>query len=226
METIVVLSEKNWNTRTLKVLEKSLPDYNWVLIKSKDDFTYSNLERHNPRYVFIPHWSYIIPKKIFEKFECILFHMTDLPYGRGGSPLQNLITRGFDRTMISALRVVEELDAGPIYLKQPLSLLGTAEEIFMRANKIIEQMIVTIISNNLLSVEQQGTPEVFKRRTPEMSSINEINELGKMFDHIRMLDAEGYPKAYFVTDHFKFEITRASLKANETILADVRIIKK
>ncbi len=27
------------------------------------------------------------------KFECVCFHMTDVPYGRGGSPLQNLIIR-------------------------------------------------------------------------------------------------------------------------------------
>jgi len=37
---------------------------------------------------------WIILKEIFENYEIILFHMTDLPYGRGGSPLQNLIVRG------------------------------------------------------------------------------------------------------------------------------------
>ena len=44
--------------------------------------------------------------------------MTDLPYGRGGSPLQNLIINGHKETMMSALRCVQELDAGPIYLKK------------------------------------------------------------------------------------------------------------
>ena len=47
--------------------------------------------------------------------------MTDLPYGRGGSPLQNLIVRGHKHTMISAIKCVKELDAGPIYLKKPLT---------------------------------------------------------------------------------------------------------
>ena len=38
-------------------------------------------------------------------------------------------------------------------------------------------------------------------------------------------DAEGYPKAFIETDSFRFEFTRASLKA-DGILADVKIIKK
>ena len=50
--------------------------------------------------------------------------MTDLPYGRGGSPLQNLIVRGWKETKVLALKVVEELDAGPIYYKKRLAYMG------------------------------------------------------------------------------------------------------
>lgn len=32
------------------------------------------------------------------------FHMTNFPYGRGGSPLQNLMKRGHHTTTITALR--------------------------------------------------------------------------------------------------------------------------
>ncbi len=34
-----------------------------------------------PRYVFFPHWSHIIPQDIYENFECVIFHMTDFPFG-------------------------------------------------------------------------------------------------------------------------------------------------
>lgn len=44
--------------------------------------------------------------------------MTDLPYGRGGSPLQNLIVRNHYKTKISEIRVKKEIDSGPIYLKK------------------------------------------------------------------------------------------------------------
>lgn len=43
--------------------------------------------------------------------------MTNLPYGRGGSPVQNLILNGHKKTIISALNVTKDLDAGDVYLK-------------------------------------------------------------------------------------------------------------
>jgi len=226
METIVVLSQKKWNSSSIEALSKKFADYNWILISEKADLNYENLKKLSPKFIFIPHWSYIIPDEIFENFECVVFHMTDLPFGRGGSPLQNLISRKIYDTKISALKVVKELDAGPIYAKEPLSLHGTAEEIFIRANAVIEEMIGNILSTGKEPIEQEGEIELFKRRTPEMSNIDGITELQGIFDHIRMLDAEGYPKAFFENEHFKFEFTRASLKSDQTIIADVRISKK
>ena len=67
----------------------------------------------------------------------MIFHITDLPYGRGGSPLQNLIERGYSSTKLTALRCTADLDAGPIYSQEVLNLAGTAEEIFLRADALI-----------------------------------------------------------------------------------------
>lgn len=44
-----------------------------------------------PSYIFFPHWSWKIPAEIYERFECVIFHMTDV-FGRGKSA-QNLITQ-------------------------------------------------------------------------------------------------------------------------------------
>jgi methionyl-tRNA formyltransferase len=153
--------------------------------------------------------------------------MTDLPYGRGGSPLQNLIVRGHTETKISALRVVKELDAGSIYLKKDLSLSGSADEIFNRANTAIEGMISEIISKNIEPKPQEGEIVKFKRRKPEDGNIGELEDLEKAFDYIRMLDAEGYPHAFIETANLKFEFTNANYNPNDEIItAHVRIFKK
>ena len=109
---------------------------------------------------------------MLDKYECVAFHMTDLPFGRGGSPLQNLILRGFKETVITAFRVTDEWDAGPIYLKRPLSLEGTAQEIFDRASRIIyNDMIPFILMNDIVPAPQTGEVVVFhrikKREHPE-----------------------------------------------------------
>lgn len=197
----------------------------FALIGSKEELTPENLARMAPRYVFFPHWSYRIPPEIFEAHECVIFHMTDLPYGRGGSPLQNLVARGIYETRISALRCQAGMDTGPIYLKRPLSLHGNAQEIYLRAAGVIEGMIAEILATDPRPVEQAGEAVVFPRRKPEDGNIRDLADLRRAFDFIRMLDAEGYPKAFLETEHLRLEFTRASLQP-DCVIADVRIIQK
>lgn len=163
--------------------------------------------------IFFPYWNQYIPKELWDNFETIGFHMTDLPYGRGGSPLQNLILRGHKYTFISAFKVNDTMDGGNIYLKTQLDLSGNAKDIYKRASDIIcKEMIPQIILNNLKPEPQKGKIELFNRRIPTQSAMNNnifINPK-KVYDFIRMLDADGYPKAYFVKDGFRFEFTDAS----------------
>lgn len=201
--------------------------YDALCINQKEELKKEFLDANKPEYIFFLHWSFIIPSEIFQNFTCVVFHMTDLPFGRGGSPLQNLIAQGFEDTQISAIKVDGGIDTGPIYMKEPLSLLGTAEEIFLRFGFIVEKMIDQIVKSNPLPIPQEGDVVIFKRRRPNQSSINdpEVSNLKKLYDFIRMLDAEGYPKAFLETDHFRFEFSRASLK-KDGIIADVRITEK
>jgi methionyl-tRNA formyltransferase len=225
MSTYIILSEKSWNSSLLQELSTKT-DGNWVFINKRSEFNIVNLDSIKPVKIFIPHWSYIIPDEIFEKYECVVFHMTDLPFGRGGSPLQNLIVLGKEETKISALKVVKELDAGPIYLKNKLSLNGTAEEIFIKANSIIELMIIEIINKELKPYEQKGVVVHFKRRKPKDSNITNLKNIKDIYNYIRMLDAEGYPKAFIENKYFKFEFSNATVKDGEEIKAEIRIIKK
>lgn len=194
----------------------------FILISSPEDLTEERLLSINPEFIFFPHWSHRIDATVFGRFDCVIFHMTDLPYGRGGSPLQNLIARGIYETRISALRCVDEMDAGSIYLKKPFSLYGSAEEIFLRASSVIEGMIGEILANMPQPIPQEGVPTVFKRRKPEDGNLITAQSLEQVFDLIRMLDAEGYPNAFLSVGPFKLEFARASMKTGQ-VMADVRI---
>jgi methionyl-tRNA formyltransferase len=144
---ILIATIKSWNIRNaLEFKEKYREKYEVMLITAKEDFIFPLIKEYNPDYIFFPHWSWIIPETIYENFECIVFHMTDLPYGRGGSPLQNLILRKVYNTKISAIRVEKGLDTGKIYFKEDFFIgLGNAEEIFIEASKVIFRMIDRMI---------------------------------------------------------------------------------
>lgn len=227
MNTCAIVTEKKRNQALFDHLQSEFEIIKWILIDEKEKFNETFLKKHQISKIFIPHWSYIIPEEIYLNYECIVFHMTDLPYGRGGSPLQNLIERGHTETKISALRVVKELDAGPVYLKRDLPLTGTAEEILTESNNVIERMIVEILTEDLKPIEQEGEVVKFKRRKPEDSNIAKVEELKIVYDYIRMLDAQGYPHAYLETSNLKFEFTNARFNPeDEIITAHVRIYKK
>ncbi len=214
---IVIATIKSWNIEYARELQNHYKELcETTVITNKEELEAFDLERFSPDYVFFPHWSYKIPAEIYEKYHCVVFHMTDLPFGRGGSPLQNLIVRGYQETKISAIKVVEEMDAGPVYLKKQLTLEGTAEEIFRRASKIIfTEMIPQIIKEKMVPVPQEGEIVTFKRRKPEESEIKEDFTIEKIYDYIRMLDAEGYPKAFIQFGDYKLELSDAVPKDGE-----------
>lgn len=221
LRPLVIISNKEWHRKHVEEVAKRT-GIEVVYLSKKGDVSFENLKRYNPQYVFFPHWSYIIPAEVYENFECIVFHMTDLPFGRGGSPLQNLIERGIYETKISALRVCKELDAGDIYLKRPLSLWGAAEEIYLRAGELTKEMMIEIVKNRIHPVPQTGDSVTFKRRKPEQGCIQNLESLEKVFDYIRMLDADGYPRAFLDSGRFHLEFERASMK-NGFIHSDVKI---
>ncbi|WP_419176999.1 methionyl-tRNA formyltransferase [Desulfosediminicola sp.] len=220
----IIASTMPWN-QDLPSRLQSLTGAKFQMISSPEELTAERLWQWGPKYIFFPHWSHIIPANVFENFECVIFHMTDLPFGRGGSPLQNLIERGIYETQISALKCIAEVDEGPIYTKRPLSLYGAAEEIYLRASGVIETMITEIVADNPKPVAQSGEPIYFKRRKPEQGNLLFATTLEQAFDYIRMLDAHGYPHAYIDVGNYRLEFTRASRKS-DSITADVRITLK
>jgi len=218
----IVLASPHRRHDVLEAGLRSAHGFDVQRLRRREDLDEQVLASFDPAFVFFPHWSWKIPSAIHDRFECVIFHMTDLPFGRGGSPLQNLIVRGIEATQLSALRCVEELDAGPVYLKRPLSTLGSAEEVFLRAAALIEQMIVEIVNCRPAPQPQQGEAVIFERRTPTQGDLRQAATLAQAYDLIRMLDAEGYPPAFVDVGPLRLEFARASRRAGE-VAADVRI---
>jgi len=206
-----------------KIFKKNNKKFDFIF--NKEDLNCENLKKLNPKYIFFVHWSYFIPDYIYNNYNCIIFHMTDLPFGRGGSPLQNLISRGIYKTKISAIKCDKDIDAGDIYLKKNLSLKnGNAYEIYLKSGRIIKKMIEEICKNNTIPKPQNGEVVTFKRREGKLSEIKNLDTIRKIYDQIRMLDCDGYPNAFLILDGFKYSFSNAKLKKNK-ILASVEINK-
>lgn len=216
MKKYVIAAIKSWNKENYKKLQDTFPDKLFLLITKQEDLTYEKLKKIKPISIFFIHWSWVISSSIFDNFNCIVFHMTDLPFGRGGSPLQNLIVRGIYKTKISAIKVEQGMDTGDVYFKETLDIsTGNANEIFSKASDIIfHKMIPRFINEDLIPMPQQGEVVVFKRRIPEQSEIPDGLSQQQIYDYIRMLDGEGYPTAYRKYNNKKIFYRNARLENN------------
>ena len=215
----LIFTKKIWNPKSKNI--KSLRH----LIKHKLNLI--DIKKAKPDRIFFVHWSKLIDRKIFLNYECIQFHCSNLPNFKGGSPVQNQIIREVNMTKLSAFRVNENIDSGDICLKRNLSLAGKASDIYKRIENIaIQEIKKSLLKPKLKYRKQSGMSSFFRRRPPKLSKIPfSIKKIKEIYDYIRMLDADGYPKSFLELKNFKVEFFNAIKKKNK-IYGNFEIKKK
>ncbi len=196
------------------------------IITKKDDLSTSKLIDNGIEIIFFPHWSWIVPVDILNNFICVGFHSSPVPYGRGGSPIQNMVLSGHEKSEVVALKMNEFIDSGPVYMRRELTLIGGGEEIILRIYKIIIDMISELLVELPIPIEQSGIATIFSRRKSADSRINFNNEINYIFDKIRILDIDGYPPAFVDIGEYRLTFTHPSIRFNDKIDARVMISRK
>jgi methionyl-tRNA formyltransferase len=165
-----------------------------------------------------------VESEIYKRFECVIFHTAPLPFGRGGSPIQNLIIRGIEKSPVCALRMTEILDGGPIYDFIEVPLHGTLSEIFAKIAVCIDKLIVKICQNNLKPIEQTGEVFLFNRLAHSDNELMSHYSIKELYDRIRMVDGDGYQKAYINFGNYKIELSQSQIHENE-LFAKIRLYR-
>lgn len=152
-------------------------------------------------------WSDLVDCTIIDDYLCLCYHPSDLPFYRGGSPLQNQIIDGNILTKGSLFKMDYNIDSGPIYDKEELSLEGDMNQIFenleTNAATLIQRFILDYEFNNIkFKPQNERLATKFKRRKSEMSEIT-IDEILNfdglyLFNKIRAL-GDPYPNAFIKT---------------------------
>jgi methionyl-tRNA formyltransferase len=222
-------------------LDLSYP-ISWSQVKDGSELNIE-LKKHNPDeigQIFFFHWNHKVTRDIYEVYPCVAIHTSNLPQGRGGSPLQNQIVEGIWQSRVNALKMIGKMDAGGIYLSEEITLQGSVDDIWWTIMLATEKLIMKMLNNpHLIPKIQLETTnslvEVYKRRKPEQSKLEltEIKNLRDIYDNVRMLDGIGYPKAYLEIAGYRLELSRAKMdyvdQSNgekvEELVCDIRIKK-
>ena len=188
------------------------------LLASPKKLTINYVKKKKPDLIFFPDWSWIVPDEIVSNYKCICFHDSNLPKFRGGSPIQNQIIRGIEKTKSTAFLMNKGLDEGDILLQKALSLKGSLNEIFDRMIQNDLFMVEKIIQGKYKLKKQTGRPTKFKRRSPKNSELKNLNHSKKyIYNFIRMLE-DPYPNAFIKFGRHKIVFKKAFYNGKKLLI--------
>ena len=143
----------------------------------------------------------IIDKEHLKKHKHnIVVHASDLPSGKGWSPMTWQILEGKEQIPLTLFEATEECDAGCIYLQDIIKLDGTElieewqRKLARRTIALCERFIEQYDQIN--GKEQVGTESFYRRRKPSDSELDVNKTILEQFNLLRTVDNEKYP-AFF-----------------------------
>ena len=92
--------------------------------KIRDSRFLDALRSWNPQMIVVVAFGRILPKSVLElsPHGCLNVHYSLLPKYRGAAPVTWTIINGEEKTGVTTMQLVEQLDAGPIYLQEEIQL--------------------------------------------------------------------------------------------------------
>ncbi|MCP4482323.1 MAG: methionyl-tRNA formyltransferase [bacterium] len=151
--------------------------------------------------VFILSYFKIIPEKYLIKHKHnLVVHESELPKGKGWSPLFWQILEGKNKIPIVLFEAASKMDNGQIYFKDYVDLIGNElnKEIRKKqVHKTIELCVTFLSSYKTLTLQQQkGMPTYYKKRTEKDSELDINKSIKEQFNLLRIVNNRDYP-AFF-----------------------------
>ena len=135
----------------------------------------------------------------------IVVHASDLPKGRGFSPLTWLVLEGRNEIPVCLLEAVDEADAGPVVYRDRLrfeghELIGEMRAALGKAHVDLCRRFLDE-STPVSGAPQGGEPTSYRRRRPEDSRLDPESSIANQFDLLRTVDNESYPAFFEYRGH-------------------------
>jgi methionyl-tRNA formyltransferase len=130
----------------------------------------------------------------------IVVHASDLPKGKGWSPLTWQILEGKNDIPLTLFEAAKGVDSGPIYAQDVIRFEGheLIDEMREREGNAIVALALRFIDayENISGRAQAGEETFYRRRTPKDSELEPTKSLTELFSQLRVADNERYP-AFF-----------------------------
>jgi len=134
----------------------------------------------------------------------LVVHESDLPKGRGWSPLTWQILEGKNDIPITLFEAADKVDNGDIYLQDVMCFAGDelVDELrAVQAQKTIELCLAfTVQYPEILERRrsQSGEPTYYPRRRPKDSELDSNKSIVEQFKLLRVTDNQRYPAFFWI----------------------------
>lgn len=135
----------------------------------------------------------------------LVVHQSDLPKGRGFSPLTWQVLEGQNTIPVCLFEMVEKVDEGAIIYRDAMHFEG--HELLEELQRASAEMSVGLCKRFMSSPEphqteeQRGESSWYRRRKPEDSELDPTKSLGEQFDLLRIVDNQRYPAFFRYRGH-------------------------
>jgi methionyl-tRNA formyltransferase len=142
----------------------------------------------------------------------IVVHESDLPQGKGWSPMRWQILEGKNDIPVTLFEAVEKPDAGDIYMRDVIHLDGDELYNEWRAKlgdktcSMCLEYALNYAARTLTIPKKQIGKESFYPRRTRLDDVLDVNKpLAEQFNHLRIVDNDNFP-AYFEYNGKKYII--------------------
>ncbi len=198
LNVTIATSESGWFSRRLDEFAEEVRALGAVV-----DLARSAEELKGGDVLVLLSWQSIVSREVLDRYRnTVVVHASDLPNGRGWSPMIWEIIEGRTEFTFSLLEAAEEVDSGTIYVQEKCSLSGT--ELVGELRDFQVRMTLSLCLKFLSCYPQSlsyGRAQVgdgtwYPRRGPEDSVLDPERTIADQFDLLRTVDNEAYP-AFF-----------------------------
>ena len=183
---------------------------------TEEEFNF--FKKINPDIVIVVAYGQIISKKFLNlpKEGFLNIHASLLPKWRGAAPIQRSIMNLDKETGVSIMKIVEDLDAGPVMKKIRIKIdeSVTAEELSKSLSKISSESILKILDDifckNIKFIEQNHRIVTYAKKIQKKEGkINWSEKATKILAKINGLNPN--PGAWFVYKKIRYKVWKAKV---------------
>lgn len=184
------------------------------------------IKRLEPDFLVTAAYGQKVPPSILQavRIEALNVHGSLLPRYRGGAPVQMALWNGDGETGVTVMRMVEKMDAGPIFGQERIVLdetMSSGELMKVAADKgskLLNQLIAPIATRQVQPVEQDATRVSFAHNIqPAQEKINWNQTAFQIHNQIRALSPQ--PGAFTIYQDQRLKIFKSKVISSSSDVA-------